>query len=83
MSKIVPSKQPLPRFTHKGWFCFIAPIYIADPHSAAPYIHERHWSVLPLFILAELLFRIYAEISLAIAPDRDVLFPVLITGKLK
>lgn len=71
------------KFTHKGFFCGIVPVYIDMTNEDCPMICERHWSLLPLFMLVELLFGCAVLIRTMSDPDYEPLFPIKITGEYK
>lgn len=71
-------KVPL---THKGWFG-VCPVYLGNVDSESPFIHERHWTALPLFMFSELMFAVCALCMVAMNPYFEPKLPIKITGKL-
>lgn len=79
----VPRKELGTKFTHKGWFCWVCPVYIAKPDAPCPELVTRNWVPEYLFDFAEGLFDIYV-IAANVFADHifEPQFPILITGEI-
>jgi hypothetical protein len=69
------------KFTHKGYFCGVVPIYLDMTNEEAPLIVERHWSFLPLFILIEFVFGICVFLRTMVDREYEPMYPLKITGE--
>lgn len=67
--------------THKGWFG-ICPVYIGDLESDAPFIDPRHWTLMPLLDLSELMFDVCFWLKEMTDPGVDQPWPIRVTGRL-
>lgn len=67
--------------THKGWFG-VCPVYLGNVDSESPFVHERHWAALPLFMFSELMFAVCALCMALMNPFFEPKLPIRITGEL-
>lgn len=67
--------------THKGWLGF-CPVYIGglDDESAPLLIVERHWSLSPVFWLANQIESLRIFVSTVLIPDYEPSWMVRVTG---
>jgi hypothetical protein len=73
----------LPPLTHKGLFCGIAPVYIGGLETDAPLVVERHWSLMPVLWMTEVLFSAFVFVGSLFAPDWEPMYPLVITGEIE
>jgi hypothetical protein len=81
----VASEPVIVKLTHKGWFG-LCPVYMTDPDvykgdtmQNAPVVVERHWSLLPVFLLSELVIAMMTYMN----EDFEPFWPLRVTGVLK
>ncbi len=69
------------KYTHKGFFCGIVPIYLDMTDEECPLVVERHWSLLPLFIMTEFVFGICVFLRTLVDLEYEPMYPLKITGE--
>lgn len=75
-------QPPNPKYTHKGLFCGIVPVYLDMTDEESPLLAARHWSIEPLLDVVEFLFGCCIYLRTMIDADYEPAWPLKITGEL-
>lgn len=80
--KRIPEPVLLQRFTHRGWFMGLVPIYLGEIETGCPVLAVRNWVPEVAFDLGSLLFELFCLAADVVIPGVEFEFPIKITGRL-
>lgn len=78
----IPEPELRQRFSHRGVFMGVVPIYLGEIETGCPVLAVRNWVPEVAFDLGSLLFELFCLLADLAIPGAEFGFPIKITGRL-